>query len=442
MRRIFDDFAYGDGPRAGCWWDETHPIPYRAALGAGHSTDVVIVGGGFTGLSAALHLATAGISVTVLEAEHIGWGASGRNGGFCCLGGGMASDADLDRRFGKQDRIDFRRSELAATQLVAQIAETHNIAIDRHSDGETALAHRAKDMAALTDDAATLDENYGVKHSLHSKAELQALGMAGPFHGGLTIHAGFGLNPRKYVAGLAQAAAGAGAQIFERTPVTRLAQTTAGWQVDAGGHTVTADQIIIATNGYSSEDLPPWLASRYLPSQSNVIVTRTLTEDEKANAGWTSDQMAYDTRNLLHYFRLMPDGRFLFGMRGGVLTGAAAEARARKLIRSDFETMFPAWRDVETTHSWSGMVCVSRDMLPFVGPVPHQRGLWAGLCYHGNGVAMGSYSGALLAQLVQGGTPDMLYPAAMQKPLRRFELGRWRRALMPAAYAGLMLADR
>lgn len=173
-----------------------------------------------------------------------------------------------------------------------------------------------------------------------------------------------------------------------------------------------------------------------------MIVTRKLTEDEKASAGWTSDQMAYDTRNLLHYFRLMPDGRFLFGMRGGVLTGAAAEARARKLIRSDFDAMFPAWRDVETTHNWSGMVCVSRDMLPFVGPVPSQRGLWAGLCYHGNGVAMGSYSGALLAQLVQGKTPDMLYPAAVQKPLRRFELGRWRRALMPFAYAGLMLADR
>ena len=104
--------------------------------------------------------------------------------------------------------------------------------------------------------------------------------------------------------------------------------------------------------------------------------------------------------------------------------------------------MFPAWRGVEAAHHWSGMVCVARDMLPFVGGVPEQPGLWAGLCYHGNGVAMGSYSGALLADLVQGQAPQRLYPDALRAPLRRFGLGRWRRAAMPLAYGALMLADR
>ena len=104
--------------------------------------------------------------------------------------------------------------------------------------------------------------------------------------------------------------------------------------------------------------------------------------------------------------------------------------------------MFPAWRGVEAAHHWSGMVCVARDMLPFVGGVPEQPGLWAGLCYHGNGVAMGSYSGALLADLVQGQAPQRLYPDALRAPLRRIGLGRWRRAAMPLAYGALMLADR
>lgn len=441
MKRIFDTYAYGDGPRAGCWWDKTTAQTARPAVDQSGQTDVAIIGAGFTGLSAALHLARAGVSVTVLDAERVGWGASGRNGGFCCLGGGMSGDAKLDKRFSVKGRIDFRRTELAAIRLVEELIQETGMDVDRHSKGETSLAHRPKDMATLKADAALVSENYGVDHQLHSHSELPDLGMAGPFHGALTIDAGFGLNPRKYVNGLAKAAEAAGAQIFERSAVTKMTAKPEGWALGINGHILEADQVIVATNGYASEDIPPWFAGRYLPSQSNVIVTRPLSDDELAAAGWTTDQMAYDSRHLLHYFRLMPDRRFLFGMRGGLLTGPAAEARASAKIRSDFASMFPAWRNVEVQHGWSGMVCIARDTQPFVGAVPNAKGLWAGMCYHGNGVAMGSYSGAILAQLVQSKTPDIPYPDAMQTPLCRFELGRLRRTVLPLAYAALMLAD-
>lgn len=441
MRRIYGSYAYGDGPRAGCWWDTTCDIQKRPAVEQSGTADVVVIGAGFTGLSAALHLAQSGVNVAVLEAQHIGWGASGRNGGFCCLGGAKATDEVLDRRFGKEGRIDYRRTERAATELVAQLIADHGMDVDRHSRGETSLAHRSKDMDALRDEAVRIQENYGVGYSLHSRDELRALGMGGPFHGGLTIEAGFALNPRKYIAGLAKAAQIAGAKIYERSAVTELQADRQGWKIHSNGHSIRADHVIIATNGYSSDDMPPWFAGRYLPSQSNVIVTRPLTEEELAAAGWTSDQMAYDTRNLLHYFRLMPDRRFLFGMRGGLMTGAAAEARASKRIRADFEKMFPAWQHVETHHGWSGLVCLARDLVPFVGPVPDRQGLWASLCYHGNGVAMGSFCGALLAEQVQGNQTGLPYPAALKTPLKAFELGRWRRALLPFAYAGFMLAD-
>ena len=442
MRRIFGAYAYGEGPRAGCWWDAGKGVVPRPKVRDSLRTDIAIIGAGFTGLSAALHLAQAGVRVAVLDAQRVGWGASGRNGGFCCLGGGMATDAVLDRRFDRSARVEFRRTELAAIRLVEQIITRTKMDIDRHSEGETILAHRSKDVVALRDHAETVSENYDVDHQLHSADDLKVQGMAGPFHGGLTIRAGFALNPRKYVEGLANAAQRAGAQIFEQSAVTEVSAQVDGWMLRVNGHKLRADQVIIATNGYSAEDVPPWLAGRYMPGQSNVIVTRPLSDAEIGAAGWTSDQMAYDTRNLLHYFRLMPDRRFLFGMRGGLLTGAKAEARAALKIRADFDAMFPAWRDVETAHSWSGMVGLARDMLPFVGAVPEHRGLWAAMCYHGNGVAMGTYSGALLAQLVQGYTPDMLYPKALQTPLRRFELGRFRRAAMPFAYAGFAFADR
>jgi glycine/D-amino acid oxidase-like deaminating enzyme len=158
--------------------------------------------------------------------------------------------------------------------------------------------------------------------------------------------------------------------------------------------------------------------------------------------GWTSRQACYDSRHLLHYFRLMPDNRMLFGVRGGLMSSPASEARALRRARADFEAMFPAWRDVETPHGWSGMVCIARNRMPFVGEVPDQPGMFAGLCYHGNGVAMASYSGALLADLVRGKTPERPYPAPMRAPLARFELGRFRRAVMPFAYAGFALSDR
>jgi glycine/D-amino acid oxidase-like deaminating enzyme len=150
--------------------------------------------------------------------------------------------------------------------------------------------------------------------------------------------------------------------------------------------------------------------------------------------------MAYDTRNLLHYFRLMPDRRFLFGMRGGLRASPRAEAAIRRKLRQDFEAMFPAWRDVAATHYWSGMVCLSRNLVPFIGAVPDQPGLFAGLCYHGNGVAMGSYSGRLLSDLVQGRQPELPYSTAVQK-MPRFPFGRARRILMPPAYAALGLMD-
>jgi glycine/D-amino acid oxidase-like deaminating enzyme len=138
----------------------------------------------------------------------------------------------------------------------------------------------------------------------------------------------------------------------------------------------------------------------------------------------------------------MPDRRMLFGVRGGLLSLPASERRAIARARADFEAMFPAWRHVETPHAWSGMVCIARDRMPFVGEVPDQPGLFASLCYHGNGVAMASYGGALLADLVQGKSPARPYPAAMQRPLRPFELGRYRRLVMPLAYAGFALKDR
>jgi glycine/D-amino acid oxidase-like deaminating enzyme len=442
VRHIYGDFAYGDVPRAKCWWDQTCDAVERPALDGDQTCDVAIIGGGFTGLSAALHLAQAGVKVTVLESRYVGWGASGRNGGFCCLGGGRLGDQALDRKFGRADRLVFRKAELAAVNLVDTLTKRHNIEIDRHSEGETELAHRLKDMSVLRGRVQQIKENYGLDAKLIEKDALAEHGLNGDFYGALTIPAGFALNPRKYVTGLADAAEKAGVVIYYDSTAQKISKAPNGHHIHLLNGSLSAEKLLIATNGYSSEDLSDWVGGRYMPAQSSVIVTRPLTDDEIDAAGWFSDQMVYDTRNLLHYFRLMPDRRMLFGMRGGLLTGSTAEKRAISNVRRDFEAFFPAWKHVETPFGWSGMVCIARNQMPFVGPAPNEKGTFASLCYHGNGVAMGTYCGALAASVILGTINGEPYSASMKMPLSRFELGRLRRALLPLAYLGYGLADR
>ncbi len=439
MKRVFGPYVYSDVPRANCWWSQTCDIAEAARLDADISCDVAVVGGGFTGLNAALKLSEAGADVALFEAREIGWGASSRNGGFCCLGGSMVPDATLDKHFGKDARLEWRGAEVAAVRHVEALLD--GVDADVTSSGETWLAHRPKHMRNIVDDARQAEENYGCTPEIHSPDDLERRGLNAGFHGGMTLPIGFGLNPRKYVKALQDRATASGARLFEQAQVNRIERSGSQWRLQIGPHHIRADNVLIATNGYSSDDLPPWLRARYMPVQSSVAVTRPLTDAELERQGWTSEQMCYDSRNLLHYFRLLPDRRMLFGMRGGLGSSARSDARAQARLARDFASMFPAWNDVPLTHSWSGMVSLSATMLPLVGEVPGQAGLFHALCYHGNGVAMGSYCGAMAATMMAEPEAQTL-PAALKGAPKTFPLGPIRRALMWPAYAAMTLADR
>jgi glycine/D-amino acid oxidase-like deaminating enzyme len=149
MKRLYEDYAYGPEPIKNCFWDRSVPLPQLPPLSGSRKVDVAVIGAGYTGLSAALHLAQDGAEVAVVDAETPFWGASGRNGGFCCLGGAKASDKTLVTRFGIAGKTAFRRSEKAAVTCVADLITRHGIKADCHSNGETVLAHRPQDMTAL-----------------------------------------------------------------------------------------------------------------------------------------------------------------------------------------------------------------------------------------------------------------------------------------------------
>lgn len=442
MKRILSDFAYGSGPNAACYWGPTALTPSQTPKAQGEiRTKVAIVGAGFTGLSAALHLAQAGVAVSVFETESPGWGASARNGGFCCLGGTALTGGLIAKRHGPDGLHHWRATEIAAVELVRGLLTRHNIAAETHSDGETILAHSPRAMRALRAEQAGLESEYGFQTTLTEASDLAAQGMRGRYFGALTMPHGFGLNPRAYADGLARAALQAGARIHAHSPVQSVTRHGGAFTLQTGAARVRADQVIFATNGYSSEDIPDWMRTRFLPLQSNVIVTRPLTDQEIAD-GWNSRQMAYTHQTLLHYFRLMPNGQFLFGMRGGLLSGPRSFANLQKRIRKQFDRAFPFWRHVETPFSWNGALAFNAKLAPYVGPVPELPGAFTGFAYHGNGVAMGTHAGALLARMAMGQDPGPHYPALMQDIPKRFPLGDYRRLLMAPAYIAAALSGQ
>lgn len=331
-------------------------------------------------------------------------------------------------------------AEQAAVDHVDDLLTRFVWDVDRHSKGETMLAHNARVAAGFAQDAEALATLYKQPIDVIAKEGLAARGFGGGFHGAITTPIGFALNPRKYVSNLAEFAEKNGAKVFGDSPVMETKQRDGRWHLTTPQGQVTAKKLVIATNGYSSESTPLWLAGRFLPAQSSVIVTRPISPEEQAAQGWTSRQMSYDSRNLLHYFRLMPDNRFLFGMRGGLSTSKRTSDQIKLRIRQHFENLFPAWAHIETPYYWSGFVCYSLGQTPFAGRVPGVENLYAGFAYHGNGVAMGSYAGALIAQdILQDST--LMHPEIMRDTPGRFPFGRFRRLAMYPGYLYYGLKD-
>ncbi|WP_172327706.1 FAD-binding oxidoreductase [Mangrovicoccus sp. HB161399] len=437
----YESAAYEASSVEGCYWTATCAAPDCPPLEGEAQAEAVVVGAGYTGLSAALHLARAGMDVAVLDRHGPGWGASGRNGGFACIGGSKLDRGQMVRAYGAEARAEWVRAEREAIGTVERLAGELGIGIDRHSDGEAMLAHSARAMADIRADAGPAGAEYGVRAEVLEPESLAERGLsAAGMHGGLRLPVGFGLNPRKYVTGLARGCLAAGVRIHGNSAVARIVREGGAYLIQTPSGRLRARRLVLATNGYASDDLPDWMRARFLPVQSSVLVTRPITAEERQAQGWTSDLMAYDSRHLLHYFRMLPEGRFLFGMRGGIRWTPAAHRKIRAQMRADFEAMFPAWTSVETPFFWSGLANLTRRLVPHVGPVGDWPDSVVAFGYHGNGVAMASWSGLQAAKLLLGEAHGL--PGFVMAAPKRFELGRARRLALAGAYVWYGLLDR
>ena len=404
--------------------------------------DIAIVGGGYTGLSTALHLGRKfGLKSHVLEANRIGWGCSGRNGGFATLGIGKTSMAGWIRRWGEAEARRVFDQSGDAVRLVRRLLSEEAVDAEATPDGNLELAHLPNRMRALEHDQRFLESKFGVKSRLIDKAELERTYLISrEAHGALLFETGFALHAMKYVRGLARAAQRAGAVLHHASPVQSWSRDGKRHVLTTPGGKVRAGQVVIAGNGYTGDGLHPAIEGRLLPALSNIVVTRPLTDAERSALNWTTTLPISDSRNLLFYYRQLPDRRILFGARGGIEDTADSRASHRVWLERRLAEMFPILKGIETTHFWNGWVCVPFDKSPHVNAIEGGTVHYA-LGYVGTGVALATYCGLLLAHGLAG--DDSLRPSPLlAQPLPRFPFPALRRTYQRAMYAYYELQDR
>ncbi|MBD2089355.1 FAD-binding oxidoreductase [Microcoleus sp. FACHB-1515] len=438
---MYDSIVYDRTLPIQSYWETTIPPLRFESLTRNQSCDVAIIGAGFTGLSAALHLARSGVEVAVLEAGVPGWGASGRNGGFCCIGATKLSNETLVRRFGLPQTQRFFQEQQQAIELVRRLAAEEQMEIDIQGDGCIQVAHHPSRWQALENEAEFLSAIPGYKCALWPAVELRDRGISHSAYGALHVSVGFGLNPAKYGRALALAAMRQGAKLYAHSPVQTWEKVGDQHVLHSPSSTVKARSIVVATNGYTEDSLHPNLRDRLLPVLSSIITTRPLTEAELAAQGWHCETPVWDTRNLLFYYRLLNDRRFLLGARGGTTGSLAERDRRLRQMRDRFAQIFPGWKDIEITHSWSGLAALSANLTPHINQFPDDSSVFYGLAYHGNGVAMGTWTGRTIAHLITGKTTiDRLCPIVTQ-PLKQFPLANLRLWYLRSSYLAYQVQD-
>jgi glycine/D-amino acid oxidase-like deaminating enzyme len=375
------------------WAATATPAPPAPPLEESTSADVCIVGGGFAGLSTALHLAERGIRALVLEAREPGWGASGRNGGQVIPG--LKYDPDeIVAMFGAERGQRLIEFAGGTADIVFQLIEKHRMDVPRTRNGWIQGAHTAA-AVELVRSRAEQWSRLGAPVQFLDKPTADRLVGTDKYLGGWLDRRGGAIQPLSYARGLAKAALDAGARIHGETPATRLVRAGARWSVQTGrGATVTADRVVICTNGYTGE-LWPKLRQTAIAVNSYQVATEPLGDNLQRSV-LPEGQVLSDTRQLLLYFRRDHEGRLIMGGRGP-FREPKGEGDWAHLVRV-IQKMFPQLAGVPIAFRWCGRIAVTRDHLPHLHePAP---GLLIDMGCQGRGIGLQTAVGKAMAEYI------------------------------------------
>jgi len=379
------------------FWQATAPAFSGAASDPLPSqADVVVIGGGFTGVSAAVSLARSGISVVLLESGEVMSQASSRNGGHCNTG--VAHNfAALVASQGLEQASRFYRAFDDAVSYVEQLVRDERIDCDFRLCGKLKLASKATHLAGLREAAELMRRTVDPEIELLDKAAVRQEIGSDDFHGGLLQKRGGQMHMGKFGVGLANAAARSGAKIYPHHPVTRL-ERLSGYQhrVHTDQGVILADKVLMAT-GCSNVGPFPWFQRRIVPVGSFIVVTETLDEDLLRQV-LPHDRTYVTSLNIGNYFRSTADRRLVFGGRARfAVSNPTSDSRSGEILRRAMTQMFPQLSNTSLAYCWGGMVDMTADRLPHAG---EQDGLFYSLGYSGHGTQMSVWMGRLMADLL------------------------------------------
>jgi gamma-glutamylputrescine oxidase len=389
---LFSNDRQGEYPAS--WYAATaHHIDRFAPLRGETRADVCVVGGGYTGLSAALHLAEAGMNVALVEAHRVGFGASGRNGGQ--LGSGQRMDqAGLESLRGDSEAAKLWQLAEDAKALVKGLIARHDIACDL-KPGVAETGFTPAQVRGLHEHAAHLQDRYGYDQiEVLDQAACQELCPSPAYVGGILDMGAAHLHPLNYALGLARAAAAAGVRIYEQTHVHHIDEGQPATLATDKGR-IIADHVVLACNGYLG-GLNRKVAARVMPINNFIAATEPLG-DEAARV-LTKDVAIADSKFVVNYFRLSADRRLLFG--GGESYGYRFPADIAAVVRKPMTQIFPHLADVKIDYTWGGTLGITMKRMPYLARLAPN--ILSASGYSGHGVGTATHAGQLMALAIQG----------------------------------------
>lgn len=395
------------------YWLDTSPafagaVPFEP----GRRADVVVVGGGLTGTSAALALARKGADVVLCEADVIAAQASGRSAGMC--NNGFAQDYRLmAEQFGHERAtalyhafdagVDAVERIVAEEAIDCSFARTGKLKVAARPEHFDKIARTQEVLAAHADSDTWLVSREDLAHEIGSRR----------YFGGMVFGKSAGLHVGRFVRGMAEAAARRGAAVFENTPVTGIRRQPSGrFTVTTPRGSIDAGQVLLGS-GISATGPLGWVRRRIIPVGAFLIATEPLPADLLASIT-PRQRMMVDTKNVVNYFRHLPDGRLLFGGRARfAASNPASDLKSGRILQAAMIDVFPQLSDARIDYCWGGMVDMTRDRLPRAG---QRDGVYYSMGYSGHGTQMATLMGQVMAEVMDGKVDlnpwrDMAWPA-------------------------------